>query len=190
MTSSGDARRVVTANPEPGTPATYTRGPGGYVEGDEDSDDVLHSHKDEDDRSVREYGQEAGARDLRTVVRLVRLYYKAGVAGDGARACALIYRPIAKSRDFASVVPKAYASVSGSSLFSDKSCAEVESVLFELNRRTLLAGVGDVTVASLRVKGDHGIALLAFKTMPEREIAVEREHGRWRIDALLDGEIV
>jgi hypothetical protein len=56
----------------------------------------------------------------------------------------------------------------------------------------LSAGAGSVMVTSLRVKGDHGIALLAFKTMPERDIAVERkrERGRWTVDALLDEELL
>ena len=188
--SSGVPRSSFTTSTEPGTPATYTRGPGGYVEGDEDGDDISHSHKDADDRSVREYGHEAGELDLRAVTKLVKRYYQAGAAVDGARACTLIYRPVAEERDFANIAPKAYAEVSGSALFREKNCREVESILFELNHRTLLLGVGTVTVASLRVKDDHGIALLAFKTMPEREIAVEREHGRWTIDALLDSELL
>ncbi len=188
--TQASSRSAAKSSVEPGTPASYTRAPGGYVEGDGDSDDIYHSHKDSDDGSARGYGREASAQDRQSVGRLVKLYYEAGAAGSGARACALIYRPIARRRDFADIVPEAYALVAESSLFSHRSCAEVESVLFELNRKTLTAGTPSVTVVDLRAKGDHGIALLGFTTMPERQIAVEREHGRWMIDALLDGEII
>jgi hypothetical protein len=144
---------------------------------------------DQDDQNVRDYGKEASARETRAVAALVKRYYRAGLSGDAVGACKLIYSQVAKRSDFSDLAPEAYAAVSGSSVFRHKTCVEVESVLFELDHRTLAAGAPTVIVTGLRVKGPHGIALLAFKGIPERMIGVERKAGRWRIDALLDSEI-
>jgi hypothetical protein len=183
--SSPPDHRVAATNP-----ATSEGSPGrdGYFEGDDDSDDFKDSHKDEDDASIRSYGRSAGAREQRTVSALIKRYYALGASGNGARACALIVPSIARRTDFSSVAPEAFASVAGSSLFHNKTCAEVESLLFQIDHRTLAAGAAGVTVIGLRVNGSHGIAELAFKGMPERHLAVRRDHGRWRVDALLDGE--
>jgi hypothetical protein len=183
------ARKSPEATVEAGSPATYTRSPDGYVEGDEDTDDLYHSHRDSDDKGVRRYGHEAQVRGLLAVRRLVELYYRAAADEDGVRACALVYRSLARSRDLEGAVPKAYASAADSSLFHGASCARIESTLFEINHQDLAAGAGSVTVTSLRIKGDRGIALLAFKTMPELQIAVRRERGQWKIDRLLAEEI-
>lgn len=171
--------------------ASRTTGHSGYFEGDDDSDDYPHSHKDPDDIHIRFYGHEAGAREKEAVSSLVKRYYLAGAVGDGARACSLIDPEIAKLTDFADHVPAVYASLAGSALFHNRTCSEVESSLFEIDHRILATGADTVIVTSLRIRGDHGIALLAFKTMPERQIAVHREpNGNWTIDALLDSEIV
>ncbi len=89
--------------------------------GDSDTDDIFHSHRDEDDSAIRDYGHEGSASELSAVDRLIKLYYRAGADTEGARACALVYAPIAGSKDFTSVVPRAYAGVSGSSLFRNRS---------------------------------------------------------------------
>jgi hypothetical protein len=36
------------------------------------------------------------------------------------------------------------------------------------------------------VQGDRGLAVLAFRTASERYIPLQREHGTWKIDAILD----
>jgi hypothetical protein len=175
---------------EPGSPESYTRSPDGYVEGDEDTDDLYRSHRDSDDKSVRRYGHEAKRGELLQVRRLVQLYYRAGAEEDGVRACAFVYRSLARSRNLEDAVPKAYVSAADSSLFRGASCAGVARALFAINHQGLASGAGSVTVTSLRMKGDRGIALLAFKTMPELQIAVRRERGRWMVDRLLAEEIV
>jgi hypothetical protein len=185
---SGDSGLNMDSSAAPSP--SYVPGRDGYVEGDWDSDDLYHGHTDEDDTYLRSYGHEASDRQKGAVATLLEQYYRAAAAGDGARACSLIYEPIARLTDFADVVPAAYASVSGTSLFRGKTCSQVESVLFELDHKSLAAAATATTmVTSLRVEGVHGIALLAFKTIPERQIAMAREDGRWTVDALLDGEI-
>src|SRR6185312_1688573 len=73
--TQASSRSPVRSSVEPGTPATYTRGAGGYVEGDGDADDIYRSHRDSDDGGARGYGREASAQDTRSVGRLVKLYY-------------------------------------------------------------------------------------------------------------------
>jgi hypothetical protein len=64
------------------------------------------------------------------------------------------------------------------------------SSLSRLSRGQLAAaGARAVVVTSLRVVRSHGVAFLGFRDAPEREIAVQRERGKWQIDGLLDREL-
>jgi hypothetical protein len=188
----GHARATHATGDSSSVPAGsyYTVGPNGYIVGDDDTDDLYHGHKDNDD-AVRRYGLEAGGGQLRAVSALVRHYYTVAAADNGAGGCSLLARSIARRHDFTTVVPPEYSQVATSSLFRDSSCARVESLLFELSRRTMVAAAkGDPVVTSLRILGQHGVALLAFKNLPERQLPILREGGAWRVDALLDAEIL
>lgn len=168
----------------------YTRGYNGYIVGDDDTDDLYHGHKDKDD-SVRRYGHDATGSQLPAVEALAKRYYTVAESGNGTRGCALLARSLAARRDFSAVVPQEYAQVASSSLFRGRGCTRVESLLFELDRRTLTAAAaGSPMLTALRVRGRRGYALLSFKTLPERQLPVLYEAGRWRVDALLDSEIL
>jgi hypothetical protein len=187
VSGSTHTSRDVTSTP---VGSYYTVGPNGYIVGDDDTDDLYHGHKDYDD-AVRHFGREAVGGQLRAVDALARRYYAVAASGDGATGCRLLARSIARRHDFKSIVPPEYAQVADSSLFRDRSCAQVESLLFGLSRRTIAAAAkGTLVVTSLRVRGRHGFALLSFKTLPERQLPVLKEGRTWRIDALLDAEIL
>jgi hypothetical protein len=159
----------------------------GYLRGDYDIDD--NGGGSDYDDYVRGYGREATAGEKQIVARLVARYYAAAAAGNGAEACALLDARLARSADFAKVLPKEYAPAGGSSVFEGKTCAEVASLLFEVDRPRLATEAASVQVTSLRVEGVHGIALLGFATTPERQIPVDREAGAWKIAGLLDTEV-
>ena len=102
----------------------------------------------------------------------------------------MIYDGLAGRHDFTSVVPVEYQGAGDSALFRHRTCVEVEQVLFSLNHERLVNSLATLAIVGLRVRGSHGRALLGFKTAPEREIPVVRVGGSWKVDSLIDQEIV
>ncbi len=131
----------------------------------------------DDDR----WGSAASATDRRAVVRLVKHYYAVAAAGEGARGCALIYSLLAEE------IPELYGEPPGPPSLRGGTCSAVMYKVFRQKHRLLAADVATIDVIGVRVKRLRGLALLRFKGSPERDIPVHREHGAWRIDALLDG---
>jgi hypothetical protein len=160
---------------------------GGYLRGDDDTDET--NHKDEDDHGARNYGHAASAADRRAIAALVKRYYATGVAGDGAAACALIYSGLAKSPNLGEAAEAAYPPAPGVPPLRGESCARIMSLLFKEDHQRLAADIEGIEVTSVRVKGSRGLALLGFRTAPERQIPVRRERGTWKIEALLDKEL-
>ncbi len=154
-----------------------------YIRGDYDIDD--EGGVDYDDQYVRTYGRQAASTEEHEVSALVKSYYEAAAADDGARACSMMDRGLAESSNFAKLVPKEYAPGAGASVFSEKGCAQVASLIFEPNRQQLVGDAATVKLASLRVDGTHGLAILIFTTTPERVISVLQEQGVWRINGFL-----
>jgi hypothetical protein len=157
--------------------------PEGYLIGDYDVDD--HGGSDYDDGKIRTYGREASSGERHAVAGLVKLYYAAAATNDGVHACSLVDSRLAKSSNFAKVVPEGYEPAAGSTVFRGKSCAQVASLLFELTHQQLVSAAATVRVTGLRVDGTHGLAILIFTKTPESEIPVEHEHGAWKIGGFL-----
>jgi hypothetical protein len=63
------------------------------------------------------------------------------------------------------------------------------SKVFAHYHRELSAHAAELQIAAVRVEGEKGVAVLAFKTLPGRELHVAREAGVWRVDGLLDLEL-
>jgi hypothetical protein len=161
--------------------------PAAYVKGDDDTDsDDYTDHYRGDDYTVRDYGQEAGAARQRAITVLVKRYFKAAAKGDVAVACSLLSSRLAERRDLSTAVPADYASPRTAALHGE-ACVQFMSDLFRLSEQQLAAAdIATLVVTSVRVKGSVGLALLGFSVAKERQIPVRREHGAWKIDALLD----
>jgi hypothetical protein len=168
------------------TTASGTTSTQGHLIGDGDGDEDTYSRYD--DQRIRGYGHEANTTDRRAVTALVKRYYATAAAGDGATACPLIYSRLAKGSNLAEAA-EGYAPPPGAPPLRGKSCAYIMPLLFKQNHQQLIADVTTLDVTDVRVEGHHGLALLAFRTTPEREISVEREGGAWKIDSLLDEEL-
>src|SRR6185312_6680543 len=67
--------------------------PPGWSERDTDGDiDSLgKSPYDSDNDAIPAFGQPAGPADRRAIIALVRRYYAAAAAGNGIKACAMLY---------------------------------------------------------------------------------------------------
>jgi predicted small secreted protein len=163
---------------------------GDYLRGDDDAEgDESPNHKDIDDDPLRHYGDAAGAADERAVTGLVKRYYAAAAAGDGAVGCSLLLIRLAKDSNLGQAAEKAYPPALDVPPLHGKSCAQIMSLLFKEDHEQLAADSTTLQVTSVRVNGRHGLALLGFRTTPERQIRVERDGGAWKLDALLDREL-
>lgn len=160
---------------------------GGYLRGDDDADET--NHRDADDRRVRGYGRAADATDRQAAMTLVARYYAAAAAGDGAGACSLMSSRLAGASKLGEAAEEAYPPAPSAPPLHGEGCPRIMAQLFEADHRQLAADSATLTVTGVRLKDGHGLALLGFKAMPEREIRIRREDGAWKIDALLDEEL-
>jgi hypothetical protein len=161
----------------------------GDVNGDGDNDG--DPGYDSDDDSTRHYGQRANAAQTRVVTRIVKQYFGAAEAGDGAAGCALLYARLARLPHIGKLVPHDYDPAPPSTLARSKGCAAFLSRLFKDSRGQLsLLEIPSLKVREVRIDGIHALAILAFKTAPERYITLEREGAAWKIDGLLDSAIL
>jgi hypothetical protein len=142
-----------------------------------------------DDYLVRGYGQAAGETETKELESLVKRYYVAAAAEDGAAVCVLLDPRLREGLNLVKAIPHEDAPPPGSTIFSGKDCAQVASLLFKLNHQQLVEKAGTFVVTGVRVSNFHGLVLLGFKAMPERLMPVAREQGAWKIGALLDLEV-
>jgi hypothetical protein len=150
---------------------------------DGDSDNGSGSYYDNDDRSVRDVGHAANAADRAAITRLLRRYYAAAGAGDGEAACSMIVRSIART------IPEAFGRPPAP-YARGTTCAPVVTQLFEHYRRQLAAHAAPLAVSDVRVDGHgRGVAVLAFRGLPGRQIDVARDRGAWRVKGLFDEEL-
>jgi hypothetical protein len=125
------------------------------------------------------WGRAATPAEKRAVTAVVKAFYRAGMAKDGARACKQMYSL------FAEEVPEVYGEPPGAPELRGSTCAAVMTKVFELHRRELLADAPVLEVTRVRIKR---LRALAFLRTPgaARDIPVHSEHGEWKVDALFD----
>jgi hypothetical protein len=68
-------------------------------------------------------------------------------------------------------------------------CAAVLTLLFKHDHPQLVAELPKLEVARVRLIEHHGIVILHFGTLPERQIPVAREGHTWKLQGLLDSEV-
>lgn len=153
---------------------------------DADKDnDIGAPYDDKNNDRALNFGHEAHEPEKRIIAALVKNYYAIALAGNGAKACSMIYSPLAESaaEDYGSSKPP------GPPYMKGTTCTAVLDGLFRHFHAQLTAEVPLLKVTRVRLIEHHGTAILSFGTMPEREILVIREGHVWRMDALLDREL-
>jgi hypothetical protein len=161
---------------------------GGYLknDGDKDFDDPEHGRGRGDpeyDASIlfAPFGPRADPADARAVTTLVKSYYAASAAENGAKACSLLS---------AGLTIGVGGDPGGSAGSVGNGCASSMSSLLKQQHQLLLQEeVATMVVTSVHVKHNLGVAALGFRRMPESEILVEREGRTWKIDALFGGDM-
>jgi hypothetical protein len=138
---------------------------------------------DGDDKAIFDFGHAAAARDRGQVEVLLKRYYTAAASRNGARGCSLLYSVMAES------VVEDYGRPPGPPSLRGDTCAQVMSKYFAQQHRKMAVRAATVRVRQLRVRGNQGLAVLAFGREHRRYIPVRREHGTWKVAVFADSAI-
>jgi hypothetical protein len=132
---------------------------------------------DSDDAASFAYGHAPNAATRRAIASIVKRYYAAAAAGDGAGACPLLQPGIART------LPESYAGPLGPAYMRDaKTCAAVLSLLFGHDRAQLS---GAIELFAVRVAGASARAIVSSRTLPASSLLLMRQGGSWRLVEVL-----
>lgn len=163
--------------------ATTTNTIGSYLKADADRDNddyprPIKPGEPNDTFSPPAYGRVAPRADRQAIEGLVKRYYAAAAAGDGARACPLLYPSVA-----AGLGETDPGGAGGG-------CSAVMTRLFRQQRAQLAADdVATMVVVAVRIGSSRGAATVGFRKAPVGIIYVKRDRRAWKIDSLLDTEL-
>jgi hypothetical protein len=144
--------------------------------------DNTGGYYDSDDDEIVSYGQAAGAADTRQVTDLVKRYYTAAVADDGAAGCSLSYSLFAEAS-----VENANEARHGS---HPEPCPVVMSEWFKQNHAQMADELKRLHVIGVRVSGVRGYALMGEEgARTRRYLFVHREGGVWKVEAFKATEL-
>jgi hypothetical protein len=152
---------------------------------DDDRDnDVGAPNDDTHNSGALDFGHRADASDQRAIAALVKRYYAAALAQDGAKGCSMIYSTLAEA------IPEDYSQTPGVPYMRGaKTCATAMTLLFKHYHPLLVLELPKLDVRRVRLEERHGLALLSFGALPEREISVTREGRTWKLTELRDVEL-
>jgi hypothetical protein len=134
---------------------------------------------DEGVGAISKYGHPAQGPEKRAITALVRAYYVAAAADDGAKACSLLYSLLEEA------VPENYGQPPGPPSLRGKTCATVLIKLFKQVPNQSSSVLAKTEVTGVRVRGRVGFAQLRSSGMPMGQISVEREHQSWKVSSLI-----
>lgn len=147
---------------------------------DNDSDGptpASYAFPDGDDRPVFAYGRRPTAKAARAITGVVRDYYAAASAQDGAQACPLLLASIARA------AAQEYGRPGGPQyLRGATTCQAVLSMLFRHFHAEL---AGAVNVVAIRLRGGSAQVVLSSRTLRASSVVVNREGRAWKIVGLL-----
>lgn len=178
--STGTEIATVSTVPTDTTPAPVET----KADADKDNDLEAAEGDDHNNNSTLDYGHQADTTDAHTIAALVKRYYKTAYTENGAQACSMIYSTLEEA------VPEDYGqSPPGPPYMSGTTCPAVLTLMFKHFHPQLALEYPKLVVARVRLVEHHGIAILHFGALPERQIGVSREGHTWRISQLLDSEV-
>ena len=148
-------------------------------DGEMDSDSYP-GEPDNDNNHV--FGHPASTAERRAATALVKRYYAATAARDGALACSLMYS------SFAEAVSEDYGPPSATSSSSTRICATTVTALFARSHEQLRHQAATLTVAAVRVRRRVASVRIGFGGRPKFYMLLHLERGTWKIDRLLAGE--
>jgi hypothetical protein len=126
--------------------------------------------------TITHFGSAAASGDQAAVTKLVKSYYAALAADRGGAACALLGARIRSAIEH---------SIGRTPLAHGHGCEGVVTIVFRHHPGQKSTVSQSVTVTGVRVSGDRGYALISTPQRPSEEIRIEREHGAWKVGALI-----
>jgi hypothetical protein len=176
------ASAAAASTPAPATtaapPASTSTAAPPANSGERHADSASPPHRSGGDESIQKFGREAPPSDKSAVAVAVKAYYAAVAADDGGASCALLSAGLQQS---------IVQSLGRAPTLRHKGCAGILTLFFGRRRGASISPA--VTVIGVRLKGDHGFALISTRTAPTGEIPVVRENGEWKIGALIGSSI-
>lgn len=152
------------------------------ADGDED---VGAPHDDTNNNSIFNFdGKEASTSERRLITTLIKRYYALALAGDGAKACSIIYSRLAES------LPEDYGQSAGPIFMRGaKTCQAALTLLFTHYHDQLAIEIPKLVVGRIRIHERHGTVLLTFGSLRGQYTSVIREGKVWRIAVLLGASL-
>jgi hypothetical protein len=153
------------------------------VDGDKDND-VGAPADDTNNNQALDFGHAASPSEASTITALIKRYYAAAGAEDGVKACSMIYSTLEESvaEDYGRSPP-------GQTYMLGNTCPAVLRLLFKHFHPQIALELPKLKVARVRLIEHHGIVILHFGGLSEREIPVTREGHTWKLAGLLDSEV-
>jgi hypothetical protein len=151
-------------------------------DGDGDNDSLGMGPLDPDNDAVPTFGRTAGAPERQAIVSLFRRFYTAAAAGDGVRACSMIYWLAIET------TVEEHSNGKGPPSLRGETCAQIATKLFGQHHRELEADRATLKVTIIQLHGKRGWAVLDFAPARERLGTVQREGSAWKLGSLLKYE--
>lgn len=151
---------------------------------DADNDRIDNRGKgylDHDDAVIADFGRPANAAEHSEVEALVKRFYAAALANDGAAGCAAI------DSAFKASIPTDYGIPEGIPYAKGNTCPTVARKIFEHFHSEMLKYRFDTT--RVRVKGTRGFVLLGSKDHPASYLPLHREHNQWKLVGIFVGPL-
>lgn len=152
---------------------------------DRDKDNDGNPYDDTNNNSVVEYGRPAGPSDMRAITALIKRYYATAAGNNGVRACTMLYITLAESV----AEDQGKGSAGAPYLSQGTTCPTVLNLLFKHYHSLLALELPLLKVKHVGLIQHHGLALLSFGKLPERQISIRRERHTWKIETILDSSL-
>jgi hypothetical protein len=153
---------------------------------DADKDNDIGAAEDDSNNSQAfDFGNAASPSERRAIAALVKRYYDAALAENGARGCALIYSTLAEA------APEDDSREPGTPTYMHglSTCPQVLTALFKHFHSQLTLELPKLRVTRVRLEEHHGWVFLSFGGLPERRISVQREGHVWKMSQIYDQEL-
>jgi hypothetical protein len=149
-------------------------------DGDNDVDSLGQGRYDTDNDANPTFGPAASASERQVIVALIKRYYAAAVAGEGARACSMLYPLIAET------VVEAHHPGKGTPALRGSTCAQVAAKVFAQRHRELVADAATLRVGWIQRQARQAVTLVHFGPTRELIVRVHQAPGGWQMNNLLD----
>lgn len=151
-------------------------------DGDGDIDSLGMGRYDTDNDADPTFGPAASPLEHEAIATLLKRYYDAAAADDGALACTLLDPLVAEA------AVEEHRPGKGPPALRGRTCAQVLTKLFAQHHRELVEEAAALRVGWAQTKDQRATVLADFGPTRERLVLVHRAHGTWQMDALLENE--